>query len=195
MTKERDTQRAKVYKTDHALDDISQQYATIEDIRRFLRDTCRRQRVQAEFPCTALLAEKFADDTFRIHDGGGTRIARGGYSRLNFPRWSRYTGVVLHELAHVIHAREEHSFGRDRELMKRDGYKAAHGWRFMQIYLRLVLHAMGRTAHDKLKAAAKANKVRIAPKRKISPEQLEALRERGKLLMAARHCPAPDRFA
>lgn len=186
MTKERDSQRSKVYKADHSLDDISQQYASIDDIRRFLRDTCRRQRVQDEFPCTALLAEKFADGTFHIHDGGGTSHARGGYNRLNFPRWSRRTGVILHELAHVIHKREQDSFGWDRELMKRDGYHAGHGWRFMQIYLRLVLHVMGRTAHDKLKAAAKANKVRINPKKQLSPETLAALRERGKLLMAAR---------
>ena len=82
------------------------------------------------------------------------------------PAWSRDEAIVLHELAHCFNARI-------------NGWVMvqSHGWEYCAIYLQLTLYVMGREAHDVLKAAFKANRVRFtAPRkgRKLTPEQREA---------------------
>ena len=72
------------------------------------------------------------------------------------PLWSRNEAIVLHELAHTI-CQREHSDA------------TGHGWQYCAIYLTLTLHAMGREAHDVLKAAFKENRVRYTAPRKRKP--------------------------
>lgn len=112
----------------------------------------------------------------QIEDGRGSRRARGGMSRLQFPRWSRYEMVVLHELAHFVTIRTYGHYGA-----------AAHGREYCAIYLELVEHMMGTGAAADLRDAFKAHGVKYKPKRELSPERREALREHGRRLAAARN--------
>jgi len=98
----------------------------------------------------------------RISDGRGTRIARGGGSWMNMPKWARSKWVILHEIAHNIQFEDP-----------------GHGWQFAAIYLDMVGRFIGSEAKAKLKAAFKKHKVRFRPKsnRKGNPEALRKWRE------------------
>lgn len=87
---------------------------------------------------------------------------------------TRQPYILLHELAHIL----DSSSG------------AWHGWQFCDILLRLVKHFMGAEAHARLKASFKEHKVRFtAPraKRELTPEQRALLTQR---LAAARAAKA-----
>lgn len=167
--KTRDTQRSRVYKADHALDKYGR-LETVPEIERFVRKVWKSKRVQAAF-------RRATKWTPVVEDGRGRRRAGGGYTGITMPKWSRTKGVILHELAHTV--------------MHREGYEddPAHGWRFCRTYLLLVLYALGREAHDDLKAAFKANRIRFTEPRKrkpLSPERRAELAERLAKARAAR---------
>lgn len=175
--KKRDTQRKRVYKSDNALIAIAAKLPEVKDMERFVKRVLGMKRVQDAFPRARL-------STWlpRVEDGRGRRAAGGCAHYITMPLWSRNEAVVLHELAHTINARVNND-------------TAGHGWQFCSIYLTLTLHAMGREAHDALKAAFKANRVRYtAPraKRQLTDEQRQALADR---LALARLAAASERRA
>lgn len=164
----RDTQRSRVYKSDAALDAFSQRYDSMDDLQRFVRKVWSQKRVQEMVP-------EWRRGVPIVKDGRGRRRACGNNWGITMPLWSRRTGTIIHELAHVIESRQP----KKLEV-------APHGWEYCAIYLKLTLYVMGREAHDALKAAFKANRVRFTPPRKrapLSPEQREML---GARLAAAR---------
>jgi hypothetical protein len=119
-----------------------------------------------------------------IRNGQGTRIARGGSdwggnANLNLPAWARSKHVVLHELAHAVAP-----------------HGSVHGWRFCEIYLRLVHIGMGKDAMLRLKAEFdKPGRDRVRyrkprAKRELTPEQKAELTER---LTKARAAKAAQR--
>lgn len=162
--RERDTQRKRVYKCDPALREIAQKLPHMNDVRRFVKRVIGMKRVQDAFPKSRLAT--WSPD---VLDGRGRRNAGGWCGGITMPVWSRDEAVALHELAHTICQREH-------------GYEVAgHGWQFCSIYLTLTLYAMGREAHDVLKAAFKANRVRFTAPRKrapLSPERRAEMVER-----------------
>ena len=147
--KERDTQRHRVYKSDTALMAIAKPLPTVEEVERYVKRVFGMKRVQAAFPSCRTLPE--------VKDGRGRRRAGGSSAMITIPLWARNEAVVLHELAHTVCQR---THGR---------WVAGHGWQYCAIYLTLTLHGMGREAHDVLKAAFKANRVRYTAPRKRKP--------------------------
>lgn len=151
MQRVRDTQRAKVYRADRALDPLSLPIKTISEIEDFVAKAWKSKRLQAAFP------RALRQPPPSIRDGRGCTIARGGETFLTLPKWARTEGIIIHELAHTITRRE------------RGLIPAAHGWEFCATYLTITLHVMGRMAHDALKAAFKKHRVRYTAPRKGTP--------------------------
>lgn len=174
MTKPRDTQRAKVYKAEGQADPSGylqdrEQFPDLTSCGRYVRRVCGQKRIQDRYP----RAHKIAAGALVLHDGGGARRATGGWrgglwgsARLQLPLWCRNEPTILHELAHALtHSKDQ----------------AWHGWEFCECLLALTLYVRGREAHDRLKAAYKANRVRFtAPreKRVLTTEQRAAAIER-----------------
>jgi putative metallohydrolase (TIGR04338 family) len=150
--RERDTQRKRVYASDHALVEVAGPLPTVKDMERYVKRLLGMKRVQAAFPKAYLhlyLPE--------VKDGRGRTKAGGCSTYITMPLWSRNEAIVVHELAHTVTQRTY-------------GHKvAAHGWQFCSIYLTLTLHAMGREAHNVLKTAFKRNRVRFTAPRARKP--------------------------
>lgn len=160
--RERDTQRARVYKCDRVLMETAAALPSVRDVERFVKKTFASKRVREAFP------KAMRPTLPTVGDGRGRRAACGGPGGIKIPTWARNEAVVLHELAHTI-------------CLRQGGREAFHGWQFCAVYLKLVLYLMGREAHNTLKAAFKANRVRFTEPRKrqpLSPEQAAALTER-----------------
>ncbi|HTJ62129.1 MAG TPA: hypothetical protein VL333_13140 [Candidatus Saccharimonadales bacterium] len=156
----RDVQKSKVYRAerrarevigDKAIQDRIAAWAFVEKVER-----------------DAWFRKHYGRWRFRISDGRGTRIARGGGGWLNLPRWSRTPVVMLHEIAHNVAPSD-----------------AWHDWRFCQVHLALVRHFLGREAHDVLRAMYRECKVRYKRPRRISAATRAALVERLAGLRAA----------
>jgi hypothetical protein len=153
----RDTQKSRVYAAEDAF-------------RRLIDDRAIVDRVAAWAFIEKVERDKWFRRTygvwsFRIKDGRGTRIARGGYGRLNLPRWSRTPVVMLHEISHNVTGAFECRGG-------------AHGWEYCRAMLALVRHFLGREAHDKLRACYRERRVRYKRPRVLSEGQRTALAQR-----------------
>ena len=152
----RDTQRSKVYAAenewrgiigDRAMADRIAAWAYIEKVER-----------------DSWFKRTYGPWKFRIKDGRGTRIARGGYGTLNLPRWSRSPGVMLHEIAHNVTGPGCRGGG--------------HGWEFCRAMLALVRHFLGKEAHERLRACFRSHRVKYKQPRVLTPERRAALAER-----------------
>jgi putative metallohydrolase (TIGR04338 family) len=166
MTRARDFQKGKLYKAErialgHTGD--GSELATVEAVQAFVDKVLASAWTRRTFPqCRTRVT---------VLDGRGRRAACSEGGAIRMPRWSRSRWVTLHELAHEIYDRT--SAGA----MARKG-AAAHGWQFAERYLLLVRHFLGAEAHEKLRAAFKAHRVRYsAPRasRAPSPAALAAL--------------------
>lgn len=179
--KPRDTQRAKLYRADEALNAFAPKLPEVIDVYRFVGKVWKSERVRSAFPKATL---HWGEP--RIADGRGCRNARGGAHRIIIPRWARNAGVVLHELSHTITLR---TYGH--------AMVPAHGWEFCDVYLRLTLYMLGREAHDALKAAMKKHGVRFRPKKKraMTDEQKAALADRLKAARMAKLKEGPALLA
>lgn len=177
----RDQQRSRVYKSDGALTKIAKPLPTVKEMQRYVDRLFGMRRMMIEFP-EAFGARWRSRNPDRqkhyrtkpisapiVYDGRGRRCA-GGWSRgVTMPLWSRNEGILLHELAHTI-------------CVRKYGYKvAAHGWEYCAIYLKITLYAMGREAHDTLKAAFKANRVKFT-----KPRQQRVMDDAAKAALVAR---------
>lgn len=127
-----------------------------------------------------------------VQTGHGCNCSTSG-NRITLSRWGYTYGVVLHELAHAIIARE-------RRLYPGAAY---HGREFCAVYLQLVQHKLGKPAADELRARFKAWGVKYKAKRILSPEaKARALANlqrftrspvRGATAAVAAACPPADR--
>lgn len=175
MSTIRDTQKSRVYKSEREALKPIQRQLDLSGAKLLVRQVWASKRVAENWPkaFSYRYQPRLADGSLgdwrcrpRVFlkqgtwsNGGATRITLSSSQGLR--DW-----VVVHELAHTIHFRVQ---GRD---------EAGHGWQFCAIYLKLVLYFLGREAHDALKVAFKANKVRFRAPRKgkpLTPEQKQAL--------------------
>jgi hypothetical protein len=155
----RDSQRSKVYASDHSLDAYGR-LETVTAIEYEIGRLWKSKRFQAEF------YDAWRWGPPKVGDGRCRRRANGSFHQIKMPKWSRTRGMVAHELAHTVHLRMGH--GRKPQEWQ------WHGWEFCSIYLRLVHYMMGTEAHDALKAALKQNRVKYRKpikRRPLSPEQ------------------------
>lgn len=175
--KQRDSQKSKVYDAEDAVP-RGNTLPEIANVRRYIKRAFSMRRVQNRFP---FLSRELINQ-IEIHDGGGRRSACASNYRMSFPKFARNELFVCHEMAHTVdgHERKRLLFQlreRSHEL-NIPGRWQVHGWRFCQIYLDLVLLCMGRETHDQLKAAFKAKRVRIRPKRALNAERRAELAAR-----------------
>jgi hypothetical protein len=93
---------------------------------------------------------------FRLTATNRGRVGRAthGGTHITLPPWTRYPLYILHEVAHTV---SPHGV-------------PPHGWEYAAIYLRLVRHFLGCAAHDELRRAFKAHRVRYTRPRRLSPE-------------------------
>lgn len=175
----RDVQRSRVYKSERAaLKPLQRRLADMSEVRLLVRQVWASKRVAENWPKAIhdyQYAPRLADGSYGEYRSrpralqGGRSWAYGTSTSIQLPptEWAMVDWVVLHELAHSVHCR-----------LDRPRQEQSHGWQFCAIYLKLVLYFMGREAHDALKAAFKANRVRFRPPRKskpLSPERRQAL--------------------
>jgi len=179
--KPRDSQRSKVYKAEHLFIGENDHLQIKNKNLDFWTEYLSKKVVKSKwFGNNFKVTNGFR---FKTKDGRGCRRATAktfymGYQKdcvrlgvITLPLWARQEIVVLHESAHVVtHPRY-----------------ADHGPEFCRNFLKLVRHFMGVEAEKKLKKYFANNKVRWKEKKKLSPERLAQLRERGKILAAARH--------
>lgn len=113
----------------------------------------------------------------RQNRGGATAY---GTRRIVIAEHAIGRALLLHEVAHCLtHYSDD----------------PGHGWRWADVYLRLVRHFMGAEAAAKLRAAFKANRVRFhRPRRSTapSPAALAALARVNAERRAARSDPTPQ---
>ncbi len=145
MTKERDSQKGKLYKAEKILLPISQRLETVPEMEKYLKKVLDRAPIQRRY--SRWLGRKIV-----VKDGRGCRHAYGNYNWIKMPRWARSQHIVLHEVAHAL------------TLRKHGDAVADHGWQYAAIYLDLVKFGMGAEAHDALKASFKQHKVRFKAK-------------------------------
>lgn len=162
ITKQRDTQRARVYKADADLLPFSRaDVSTVPLMEAYVRKVWTSKRVREAFP--------LADNQPRVRDGRARRHAGATDRWVAVPKWARRESIVVHELAHTITQRVY-------------GYEVAgHGWQYCSVFLKLTLYMMGRPAFEALKAAFKRHRVRFTEPRKrkpLTPEQRAALTAR-----------------
>lgn len=165
----RDTQRRAVYRCDAIV--RGKRFESLDETKAFVKKVLDSKWVQRKWGISPKHYQRI-----KIKDGRGTSIARGGRNVLNLPVWSRTQGTVMHELSHMV---THYAFGNAYDY-------AAHGREFCAVYLALVKHFMGKNYHDNLKEGFKANGVKFSKRKQLSAETLEKLRERGRMLAAAR---------
>lgn len=175
----RDSQRSKLYAAENDIfRDRDVALKSVSDITTYIQEVSSRAPLKKRYGHAIDLVSWPVE----IRDGRRHRIATAyGVTHIAMPRWARKDWIVLHELAHIIHARlsfpgmglRSRAGSRTREL--RGG--AGHGWQYAAIYLDLVHFCLGKETHDKLKAAFKERKVRFKPKstRIATPEMIERL--------------------
>lgn len=173
----RDSQRSKVYKAERELPEFHEapHFPHIESVKSYVL------RVQ-NHPALIKKYGEFLSPHIHVGDGRARRSAGGNAQGIWMPKWSRKKIVILHELAHVISSRKY----RVRWVGTTADKIAGHGWQFCEVYLDLVRAMLGNANAEALKASFKKNKVRFRPKRELSPERLEQLRERGRALALSR---------
>lgn len=152
----RDSQRSRVYKAEQVLESLSERLETVPEIEKYVRYVWSLKRVRDAFPAGTLYGPP------KVRDGRGRRRAAGNAHSIWMPKWARSQWVTIHELAHTIQWR---TYG--------PWMTAGHGWEFCHIYLHLVLYVMGREAHDKLKAAFKAHRIKYRQPTRRAPLSLE----------------------
>lgn len=167
--KERDNQRARLYAAENEafgkgdnLKPIATKLPKVKDVERYVKRQMKRATLKKRYS-SAL------NNEIEIHDGRGHRCAKAyGTRTIAIPLWARCDWVVLHETAHIIHARILRIGYRPPGSRLKELYGGApHGWQFAAIYMDLVRFCMGKEAADTLKAEFKKHKVRFTKPRNV----------------------------
>lgn len=171
-SRQRDTQRSKLYRAERVLDPFATPLPTVQDVERYVKRIEASKRVQRKLSVRKYMSLKQGSlgkvRGIRVHDGRGHRRAVSYGGTIAIPKWARKDWVVLHELAHEFTPRSERTGG-------------AHGWEFAAAFLYLVRLFMGKEAHDALKSSFRANRVRYTKprqKRVLTEGEKDALRDR-----------------
>lgn len=187
MPRARDTQRERLYRAQLGLHfSFTEEKLEIFQVRKLYEKILGSEWAGRQWPnLTRLrgigmsLPRPKVERNLRIKNFAGWH--RGG--TIEFPAGPISKVTAVHELAHWIVS----TLNRDWSLVSR-GLKqpAGHGREFAAVYLALVQHVFGKDAQDMLRTAFVAHGVRYKAKRVLSGATLEAARERGRKLAAAR---------
>jgi len=183
MALPRDSQRTKVYKAeDSALIPLRRPLDGIDEAIELAHRTMLRAGIRSRYGYAA----NSVSWPVNITASKGGR-SWGGRESIALGKHAGFTDhILLHELAHTIHARitamvkRQLRFGKNlygtRTIELAGG--AAHGWQFCQVYLDLVWFGMGRDAYEALKASFKRDKVKWHKPKELTPEQRQQLAAR-----------------
>jgi len=108
--------------------------------------------------------KRFGQHSIKVKDkkGCGGASAQICSGIIRFSKDSRRMMIILHEVAHIA---------------KKLGAGSHHGRFFARTFLELVEHVIGREAAKILKGAFKKGRVKYLPKRQLSEETREKLRQ------------------
>lgn len=172
MTSRRDSQKGKLYRAERELPEFRRMdlgaRPSVEEAQEFINKVSGTAWFQKHFG-----RDRFTPfgmgPRFTVSNSQGRGGAAASGRHITVSTYYRNRLILLHELAHCVTIGE-----------------VGHGRKYAEVYLKLVQHVMGKDVAARLKAAFKRNGVKFRPKRKLSPETLIKLRERGRLLAAAR---------
>jgi len=157
---ENDTQRQKLYDAEqHAgvrirteLDEI-EVLSSIENIQKFVN----------KLTVSAWFRKRFGQHFITVKSKRGYGASAQLCSNtIRFSKYSRSMIIVLHEIAHIV---------------KKPGAGGAHGRFFARTLIELVEHVVGKGAAKILKEHFKEGRVKYLPKRELSEETREKLRQ------------------
>lgn len=139
----RDSQRQKVYDAEMAVGPFENELGTLAACQEYVDKVVGSAWVQS----------RWGRMNVRVGRGRGYRGTSygDGYITLGIP--GQNARVILHELAHELHAR-----GRSQQ---RSGPRAAHGREFCAIYVALVTRFLGAETGRKLRASYREHGVRF----------------------------------
>ena len=160
----RDSQRQKIYDAEDAVFDKYNppEWASVHEVQEFV------DYVTATDAWKAL--EVGNEKPISVRDGRGRR--RPGADPLSdfitMPKWTRSRWAALHELAHIAeNYRADWDDGwpyeNENRLVILTHTTAPHGPEYAGIYLYLIHSFLSEEDHDRLKAAFKERKVKVAP--------------------------------
>lgn len=169
----RDTQAGKLYRAEKSVPlPHDGPVPTVADIERFVNKVVGSAWWKARWKAWPV----------SVDHGGGRRSAYAytASSKIAMPKWSRTKLIVLHELAHIAHARTS----------RVKLHEAWHGREYAAIYLSLVRRFLGVEDERLLKAAFRKGGVKYTParvKKPMTDEERAAFRDR---MVAARAAKA-----
>lgn len=171
----RDSQRSKVYAAENAITK-GRLFEEMDSVKAFVAKVQASSSLQKKYG-------EFLSPHIHVGDGRARRKAGGNAQGIWMPKWSRSELIICHELAHTISSRKY----RVRWTAGGSADKiAGHGWEFCEVYLDLVRVMLGNSTAEELKQSFTKHKVRFRPKKTISPERMEKLREQGRKLARMR---------
>ena len=165
----RDSQRQKIYDSEHGADH-GERFKTVGECQAYVDRVLARKRLHKKYP-------RLARMEIEVQDGRGRRsgVAQTvglGHRIIKLPLFARTELYICHEIAHHLVSRG----------------CAPHGWEFAMAYLAIVREMLGKERHDALRAEFKKRRVRFREpsSRSLSPEQRAAAAERLAAARAAR---------
>lgn len=147
MTTKRDTYRSKVYAAENAAFRVkftgSKRIETVPEIQAYVNKLTNSAWFQKRW--TLHSWRDNGKGAVTVKSGAGFRRATAypGSQTIYIPLWARTEWVILHELAHIVTPQSE----------------PYHAWHFLQCYIELVGHVLGKEAADALKDELKARRV------------------------------------
>lgn len=138
-SKPRDSQRQKLYDAECAFNHATHRLETLEEVQEYVDSITRtrwwKSRYFGSFENSGWRFRGNGKYQVRIKDGRGSATSYRLRGEVKMPHWSRYKGIVLHELAHQLVPPQY----------------AGHGPEFAKMYLLMVKRYMGRDAWRFLK--------------------------------------------
>jgi hypothetical protein len=166
----RDSQREKVYRSERTVffgsperpyrKDVTPEFKSVAECQEFVDHvTASDTWLKVLGVCTRKPVE--------VLPGKGRRRAGASYENvaIKHPRWTRDRWQILHELSHIA----THCIYNNLEYDDTGGYwvlyetVAAHGPEYAGIYLYLVRQFLSVADHDRLEAAFREGRVKVAP--------------------------------
>jgi putative metallohydrolase (TIGR04338 family) len=165
----KDTQMQKVYDAEQAVfhNATASGFQSFEEVNAFVAKVFASAWFKRHFP------QAYRPPRLHEHNGGRTAFARGYSIHLPKNDFGKKKWVVLHELAHCLTPSRSQEAGHILQ---------SHGREFCAIYLKLIGHGIGPKTQKALRDSFRQHKVKYLPKKRLSPEQLNALKERGRRL-------------
>lgn len=150
MTTKRDTYRSKVYAAERAAFDHAVEHPewrtrieTVPEIQAYVNKLTNSAWFKRRWTLHNWRDNGRGAVTMKAGQGFRRAVAYPTSQTIYVPLWARKEWVICHELAHIVTPQSE----------------PWHAWHFLQCYIELVNHVLGKEAAEALKAELKARRV------------------------------------